>query len=138
MLNELAAVVMYNYLNWFPNMKIIFMAPTRPLVTQQVEACHDVVGIPEGRLRLEILGGKKIITPSFKLEETAELNGQTSPEKRKVLWKEKRIFYATPQTVEKDAQNGILPLNDICLLVSKKAKPELPPSNQPLRKNPKR
>jgi ERCC4-related helicase len=26
------------------------MAPTKPLVAQQIEACHQVVGIPEVRL----------------------------------------------------------------------------------------
>ena len=32
----IAAVVMYNYYRWFPTGKIIFMAPTRPLVDQQM------------------------------------------------------------------------------------------------------
>jgi ERCC4-related helicase len=38
----IAAVVMLNYYRWFPSAKIIFMAPTRPLVQQQVQACHQV------------------------------------------------------------------------------------------------
>lgn len=42
----IAAVVMYNYYLWYPKGKIIFMAPTKPLVNQQMQACHDVVGIP--------------------------------------------------------------------------------------------
>ena len=37
---------MFNYYRWFPAGKVIFMAPTRPLVTQQIGACHDIVGIP--------------------------------------------------------------------------------------------
>lgn len=32
----IAAVVMYNYYRWFPLGKLIFMAPTKPLVAQQV------------------------------------------------------------------------------------------------------
>ena len=36
----IAAVVMYNYYRWFPTGKIVFMAPTKPLVAQQIEACH--------------------------------------------------------------------------------------------------
>ena len=40
----IAAVVMYNFYRWFPQGKIIFMAPTRPLVDQQIEACYDIVG----------------------------------------------------------------------------------------------
>jgi hypothetical protein len=27
--------------------KIVFTAPSRPLVTQQIEACHNTVGIPQ-------------------------------------------------------------------------------------------
>jgi len=27
--------------------KIVFAAPSRPLVTQQIEACHNIVGIPQ-------------------------------------------------------------------------------------------
>lgn len=33
----IAAVVLYNYYRWFPTGKVIFMAPTLPLVTQQVK-----------------------------------------------------------------------------------------------------
>ncbi|OEL13230.1 Fanconi anemia group M protein [Dichanthelium oligosanthes] len=43
----IAAVVMYNYFRWFPEGKIIFAAPSRPLVAQQIEACHNTVGIPQ-------------------------------------------------------------------------------------------
>ncbi|KAH9625993.1 hypothetical protein KSS87_022932 [Heliosperma pusillum] len=43
----IAAVVMYNYFRWFPEGKIVFAAPSRPLVMQQIEACHNIVGIPQ-------------------------------------------------------------------------------------------
>ena len=33
----IAAVVMYNYLRWFPDKCVVFMAPTRPLVHQQLQ-----------------------------------------------------------------------------------------------------
>ncbi|KZV33093.1 Fanconi anemia group M protein [Dorcoceras hygrometricum] len=55
----IAAVVMYNYFRWFPEGKIVFAAPTRPLVIQQIEACHKIVGIPQ--------------------EWTIDMTGQTSP-----------------------------------------------------------
>ena len=43
----IAAVVMYNFYRWYPNRKIVFLAPTKPLVAQQIEACHKVMGIPQ-------------------------------------------------------------------------------------------
>ncbi|GMP47824.1 hypothetical protein CsSME_00015397 [Camellia sinensis var. sinensis] len=82
----IAAVVMYNYFRWFPEGKIVFSAPSRPLVMQQIEACHNIVGIPQ--------------------EWTIDLTGQTSPTRRACLWKDKRVFFVTPQVLEKDIQSG--------------------------------
>ncbi|KAF5184407.1 Atp-dependent dna helicase mph1 [Thalictrum thalictroides] len=93
----IAAVVMYNYYRWFPEGKIIFTAPSRPLVMQQIEACHNIVGIPQ--------------------EWTIDLTGQTSPAKRACLWKDKRVFFATPQVLEKDIQSGTCLIKHIVCLV---------------------
>ncbi|EPY82390.1 Fanconi anemia group M protein [Camelus ferus] len=46
----IAAVVMYNFYRWFPSGKVVFMAPTKPLVTQQIEACYRVMGIPQSHM----------------------------------------------------------------------------------------
>ncbi|OAY65488.1 Fanconi anemia group M protein [Ananas comosus] len=82
----IAAVVMYNYFRWFPEGKIVFAAPSRPLVMQQIEACHNIVGIPQ--------------------EWTIDMTGQMSPSKRSTFWKSKRVFFVTPQVLEKDIQSG--------------------------------
>ncbi|KAL5559339.1 hypothetical protein UlMin_035550, partial [Ulmus minor] len=82
----IAAVVMYNYFRWFPDGKIVFAAPSRPLVMQQIEACHNIVGIPQ--------------------EWTIDMTGQISPTKRADFWKSKRVFFVTPQVLEKDIQSG--------------------------------
>jgi ATP-dependent DNA helicase MPH1 len=42
----IAAVVMFNFFRWFPKSKIVFLAPTKPLVNQQIDACYKIVGIP--------------------------------------------------------------------------------------------
>ncbi|XP_070505983.1 DEAD-box ATP-dependent DNA helicase Fancm [Chironomus tepperi] len=94
----IASVVIYNFLRWFPQSKIVFMAPTRPLVQQQLTACFDVVGIPKA--------------------ETAEMTGLTkSKQKRKENWDTKRVFFATPQVVQSDLKEGIFPSMAIRLLV---------------------
>ncbi|KAH1052789.1 hypothetical protein GYH30_022201 [Glycine max] len=82
----IAAVVMYNYFRWFPQGKIVFAAPSRPLVMQQIEACHNIVGIPQ--------------------EWTVDMTGQLSPPKRAQFWKTKRVFFVTPQVLEKDIHSG--------------------------------
>nr|KYP67890.1 Fanconi anemia group M protein [Cajanus cajan] len=77
---------MYNYFRWFPQGKIVFAAPSRPLVMQQIEACHNIVGIPQ--------------------EWTVDMTGQISPPKRAQFWKTKRVFFVTPQVLEKDIHSG--------------------------------
>ena len=40
---------------WFPEGKVVFLAPTKPLVAQQIEASHQVCGIP-GSKAIELTG----------------------------------------------------------------------------------
>ncbi|KAL7590493.1 hypothetical protein Lser_V15G40742 [Lactuca serriola] len=93
----IAAVVMYNYYRWFPQGKIVFAAPSRPLVLQQIEACHNIVGIPQ--------------------EYTVDMTGQTSPSKRSGLWKTKRIFFLTPQVLNEDIKYGRCDMKQLVCLV---------------------
>lgn len=55
----IASVVMYNFYRWYPSGKIVFMAPTKPLVAQQIEACYKVMGIPQ--THMAELTGKKLM-----------------------------------------------------------------------------
>lgn len=40
--------------------KIVFAAPSRPLVMQQIEACHNIVGIPQVRCFVLLVNGMMI------------------------------------------------------------------------------
>ncbi|ORZ19347.1 hypothetical protein BCR42DRAFT_409611 [Absidia repens] len=93
----IAAVVMYNYFRWFPNSIMIFMAPTRPLVEQQIKACHDICGIPQ--------------------KDTVMMVGTGGKVKRPELWAKGRVFFCTPQVVDNDLTNGICPSHKVALLV---------------------
>lgn len=41
--------------HWFPDGKVVFLAPTKPLVAQQIDASHRVCGIP-GSHAAEVTG----------------------------------------------------------------------------------
>ncbi|CAG9137542.1 unnamed protein product [Plutella xylostella] len=88
---------MYNFYRWYPLGKIIFMAPTRPLVAQQIEACYDIVAIPP--------------------DDTIEMTGTMNVNTRKLHWQSKRVFFATPQVISNDLQSGICPADQIRCLV---------------------
>ncbi|KAI0067885.1 P-loop containing nucleoside triphosphate hydrolase protein [Artomyces pyxidatus] len=93
----IAGVVMLNFYRWFPEGKVVFVAPTKPLVAQQIDACHKTCGIP-GR-------------------DAAELTGNTPKPDRHKAWQQQRVFYMTPQTLENDLKSETGDARDICLLV---------------------
>ncbi|PIK51698.1 putative Fanconi anemia group M protein [Apostichopus japonicus] len=94
----IAAVVMFNFYRWYPQGKVVFMAPTKPLVAQQIEACFNIMGIPESDM--------------------AEMTGSMAPYERKKTWKTKRVFFLTPQVLSNDLSRQACPAEDIkCLVV---------------------
>ncbi|KAI8846297.1 P-loop containing nucleoside triphosphate hydrolase protein [Chytridium lagenaria] len=70
--------------------QILFMAPTKPLVAQQIEACQKITGISHDVMD--------------------EMTGSSSPELRRLSWMNKRIFFLTPQ-------NQTCPASKIVLVV---------------------
>ncbi|WVQ95399.1 hypothetical protein IAU59_002496 [Kwoniella sp. CBS 9459] len=93
-----AGVVMLNFYRWFPTGKIVFLAPTRPLVNQQIEACQLSCGIPS--------------------KDAAVMTGQSVGAKERTrLWEDRRVFYCTPQTLDNDLKRGSVDPRDIVLAV---------------------
>ncbi|RVE53179.1 hypothetical protein evm_002276 [Chilo suppressalis] len=94
----IAAVIMYNFYRWYPLGKIIFTAPTRPLVAQQIEACYNIIAIPPN--------------------DTIEMTGHMQVNTRKTHWQSKRVIFATPQVIYNDIKSGICPGDKIrCLVI---------------------
>ncbi|XP_043214863.1 Fanconi anemia group M protein-like [Amphibalanus amphitrite] len=85
----IAAVLMYNFYRWYPRGKVVFLAPTRPLVAQQIDACYRIMGISR--------------------EDTAELTGSMAPSDRRSRWLDRRVFFLTPQVLNNDLTTGSCP-----------------------------
>ncbi|EIW86508.1 P-loop containing nucleoside triphosphate hydrolase protein [Coniophora puteana RWD-64-598 SS2] len=93
----IAGVVMLNYYRWFPEGKVVFVAPTKPLVAQQIDACHKTCGIPGS--------------------DAVELTGNNPRPYRSQMWETKRVFYMTPQTLLNDLISDNCDPGSIVLLV---------------------
>jgi hypothetical protein len=95
----IAAVTMYNFYRWFPTGKVVFCAPTKPLVSQQLTSCYDIMGIPA--------------------QHTAEIMGETTnKDDRARYWAERRLFFCTPQTIENDIDAGRCdPKSIVCVVI---------------------
>lgn len=93
----IAATIMLNWFRWTEDSQIVFVAPTKPLVSQQVSACLDIAGIPRSASTM--------------------LTGGASPGIRAEEWKAKRVFFMTPQTLMNDLKTGIADPKRIVLLV---------------------
>ncbi|KAL8994495.1 MAG: hypothetical protein Q9169_005549 [Polycauliona sp. 2 TL-2023] len=93
----IAATIMLNWFRWTTDAQIVFVAPTKPLVAQQIKACFEIAGIPR--------------------HTTTMLTGNTPPGIRAEEWLAKRVFFMTPQTIVNDLKTGICDPKRLVLLV---------------------
>ncbi|OJJ39781.1 hypothetical protein ASPWEDRAFT_49664 [Aspergillus wentii DTO 134E9] len=93
----IAATIMLNWFRWTKSAQIVFVAPTKPLVAQQISACFGIAGIPRSQ--------------------TTMLTGEAAPGIRAEQWQNKRVFFMTPQTLINDLKTGIADPKRIVLLV---------------------
>ncbi len=75
--------------------KILFMAPTKPLVEQHLRF-----------LKKHVISEPPVL-----------LTGETPPAKRKKMWNESQIIVATPQVISNDLVSGQIDLNNVSLIV---------------------
>ncbi|GMM34970.1 3'-5' DNA helicase [Saccharomycopsis crataegensis] len=92
----ISSCVMLNYYRWFPKSKIIFVAPTRPLVAQQIKAAVGMTGIKSDDVAILLDKSKK---------------------NRPEIWNSKRVFFSTPQVIDNDLKAGFCDPKSISLIV---------------------
>ncbi|OMH82903.1 ATP-dependent DNA helicase mph1, partial [Zancudomyces culisetae] len=136
----IAVVMMGNYSRWFPNGLIIFMAPSRPLVTQQAAACAPMLwllmqqpAVNTEELQQQVkksditLGMENVERQSKQKKQKKqipgevlrvesgiyEMTGAMGAKKRQEKWATARVVFATPQTVQNDLKTGVLGTKDI-------------------------
>lgn len=76
--------------------RVMFLAPTRPLVEQHAAFLRRVLTSPDL---------------------VASVTGETDPESRAEIWRSSRIAVSTPQVVENDLLSGRMDLRDVSLLI---------------------
>ncbi len=93
----IAIVLSVFRLEKYPDSKILVMAPTKPLIEQHLNSFRKVINLPENDFVL--------------------LTGMVKPDEREESYKESKIIFATPQTVENDLKNKRLDLAKFSLVV---------------------
>src|SRR3989338_5790208 len=83
-------------LRQFPNSKILFIGPTKPLIDQYFSVFKEHFEINENEMSI--------------------FTGMVSPEKRGELWKKSKIIFSTPQGLENDIISNRINLEEVCLL----------------------
>ncbi len=89
-------MVVAERLKRFPNSKILFLGPTKPLIDQYYNVFVKHFDIDEGHL--------------------ATFTGLIAPEKRAEQWKTARIIFSTPQGLENDVISRKILLDEVSLL----------------------
>lgn len=118
----IASVVMYNFYRWYPAGKIVFMAPTKPLVSQQIEACYKVMGIPQEHMA-ELTGTEWHTSHDshhcyLLFTRVDLLTGSTVARQRQEVWKSKRVFFLTPQVMVNDLSRDTCPARQVkCVVI---------------------
>ncbi len=80
-----------------PNSKVLFLAPTKPLVDQHYNSFKDLTTLPS--------------------ESLTSLTGAITPIKRKELWSDMKIAFMTPQVLQNDLISGLYSVKNVSLII---------------------
>lgn len=80
-----------------PLQKVVFLAPTRPLIEQHV--AYFTKNLPEGFAQIDLFTGK------------------TPADQRKKIWQRAEFVFSTPQCIANDLKKNLYNLSDVCLLI---------------------
>ncbi|MFX1279492.1 MAG: DEAD/DEAH box helicase [Promethearchaeota archaeon] len=80
-----------------PQSKVIFLAPTKPLVEQHHKSFLDLTVIPPDSLQ--------------------SLTGTIAPQKRKDIWVKLKVAFMTPQVLQNDIISRLYSLDDVSLII---------------------
>lgn len=94
---SIALMLAVHRLSQYPSSKILFLAPTKPLVDQHCVTFQQYLNLESSEL--------------------AVFTGAVRPDKRAELWKDAKIIFSTPQGLENDIISNRVKLEDISLLV---------------------
>jgi len=83
-------------LTLYPDSKVLFLGPTRPLIEQYYEVFRKHLQIDQEKLAI--------------------FTGFVAPQKRAELWKSSQVVFSTPQGIENDIISGRIRLEEVCLL----------------------
>lgn len=81
----------------YPLQKVVFLAPTRPLIEQHVE--YFTKNLPEGFAQIDLFTGK------------------TPADQRKKIWQRAEFIFSTPQCIANDLKKNLYELSEVCLLI---------------------
>ncbi len=90
----IAMMLAAHRLKLFPKSKILFLAPTKPLVEQHLRSFQEHLDVP-----------------------MAVFTGEVAPAKRAAQWTDAKIIFSTPQGMGNDVINQKVQLKDVSLLV---------------------
>src|SRR5271157_827027 len=93
----IAAMMTIYKLNQYQDSKVVFLAPTKPLVLQHVKTFTDSTTIEPEKLNY--------------------FTGETAAAKRAETWALSTVCFMTPQTFQNDIANNLYAIDDVSLIV---------------------